>query len=94
MRLYVLVMMGMTGCLKPDLVECSDGTLCPSGTACDVENATCIDPEGLSVAPGEINGVKVTPEEATIAPHDTLQAIICARGATESMPGTPIEVRS
>jgi PKD repeat protein len=125
MRSYVLVVMGLTGCLKPDLVECSDGTLCPSGTTCDVENATCIDAEGLSVAPGEINlgsvgcgmsssqvalpisnfgiapidvrlsstvvGVKVTPEEATIAPHETLHAMVEARGASESIPGTPIE---
>ena len=36
-------------------------------------------------------GVKVTPQEATIAPHDTLQAMIEARGASESVPGTPIE---
>lgn len=125
MRQYVLVLTLVTGCVKANLVECSDGTLCPSGTTCDVAGSTCIDPHGLSVPVGDINlgsvscgetsgqialpisnygvagieaqlgstvvGVTVTPGEATIEAHGTLQALVTARGADDAPPGTPIE---
>jgi hypothetical protein len=55
MRSVLLLALGAAGCLKADLVECSDGRLCPGGTVCDVENATCIDPHGISVPEGALD---------------------------------------
>jgi hypothetical protein len=53
LRWVVLVVAGsLVGCYDDDLVTCSDGRACPTGTACDVENRTCV-AEGEIGVPAE-----------------------------------------
>lgn len=49
------IVVATTGCLRDDLVACSDGRSCPIGTLCDEERATCIDPLGISAPEGVID---------------------------------------
>jgi cysteine-rich repeat protein len=53
MRRRVLGLIAMlAGCLDPDLVECPNDTLCPSGTACDLAHGGCVDPQQLADCEG------------------------------------------
>jgi cysteine-rich repeat protein len=40
------------GCVTDELVACSDGRLCPRGTACDLVHQSCVAPDQLSACDG------------------------------------------
>lgn len=48
----VAAVVALGGCISSDLVECSDGRLCPRGTACDVVHRRCVAPEQLTACDG------------------------------------------
>jgi cysteine-rich repeat protein len=42
----------MAGCIEPDLVQCSNGLVCPVGNRCDEVHQTCVSPDQLTVCEG------------------------------------------
>src|SRR5262245_12991944 len=43
-----VVLLVLSGCLRSQSVVCSDGTICPPGTTCDVEHGQCLTPDQLT----------------------------------------------
>jgi cysteine-rich repeat protein len=39
---WLLAVILLTGCIRDELVQCADGTLCPTGTVCDSAHQTCV----------------------------------------------------
>lgn len=50
--LVVVAAVLLGGCIRAELVECSDGRMCPRGTACDVAHGLCVAPDQLTACDG------------------------------------------
>lgn len=51
----LLVLLG--ACVSSDALECSDGQLCPAGTACDPMHGGCVQPSQLTTCDGIADGM-------------------------------------
>jgi cysteine-rich repeat protein len=46
----------VVGCVRAQLVDCGDGTVCPGGTVCDANHQTCVTPDQLAACLGLAEG--------------------------------------
>jgi hypothetical protein len=50
---WLAVLLCAAGCVESSVVTCSDGRVCPVGTACDEAHDSCVDPEQLIDCEGD-----------------------------------------
>lgn len=54
------VLAASASCVEPGLVDCGDGTLCPSAKACAPTGGACVDPEQVDACRGLAEGAACT----------------------------------
>jgi cysteine-rich repeat protein len=85
MRLYLLVLTALAGCLEPNIDSCGNGLDCPGELACDVAHHTCTPPDQLAACANVPEGgpcsTELTPNGA--CDQGTCMAIACGNGRVE-----------